>query len=762
VSASLPPRNQRPPVQPTSSWTERDLIDQIPNLLGAEACLLHPRKGYDGGPGGGDFDVAVRELDMQWPLRARGIRVCQCIRHSPGGWYWVIEASERVVAIDALDDPQGIGQLNFPTRLAFGNNGSQVLAIRAAFVTMKRLAKRMRDQRDWEPIFGLARTNPSAYTQCLEACLGSRLGQQVGRSVLAGWAPDDDAWKRTLLSLRLRRIRTPRRAATLFIGSLERLLGRLLQPTGLIVVVVGPDGAGKSTLASSLIHGCGPFFWKTRRIHWRPALLPRIGALVGRRTTDPETPHLSKPNGRIVSIAVLFYYWLDFLLGTWLKLMPLRVRSALIVVERGWWDILVDPRRYRLQVPGGLTASLGRLLPTPDLTLVLDAPAPVLLQRKQELAEAELQRQGDLWRELAQRRPTSYSVVDASQSESHVQSAATEEVVSLLEKRTAARTGPGWLGLRHGGRVSWMIPRGSRRAALEALRVYQPMTPKGRLAWEVARGAARLGALRLLPRGEAPDRAIRQALAPHIPPRGTLAVARSNHAARFVALIVDRTGAARAFAKVALDQGGREALDREASAIRTLGPFLSPPLRAPQIVQHEDGLLLVEAVEWRPRLRPWELSADVARALGDFYATGQTTQEMGPAHGDFAPWNLLETKDACVVVDWESGSMASPPFYDLFHFLVQSCALLGRPTQREVLQGVTTAEGDLARLVQAYADGAGISADDVSQHFLTYLRTSPSALDPTGPNYRAGIRVREQLERSLVGAPAAANSGDSL
>jgi hypothetical protein len=239
-------------------------------------------------------------------------------------------------------------------------------------------------------------------------------------------------------------------------------------------------------------------------------------------------------------------------------------------------------------------------------------------------------------------------------------------------------------------------------------------------------------------------------------------VARSNHAARFVALIIDRTGTATAFAKIALDQAGREALNREASSITTLGPLLSAPLRAPQILQHEDGLLLLEAVDWRPRLRPWKLSADAARALGYFYATGGPTHEVGLAHGDFAPWNLLETKDAWVVVDWESGSEAAPPFYDLFHFLVQSCALLGRPTQREVLQGVTRTEGDLARLVQAYADGAGISADDMSRHFLTYLRISSSALDPTGPNYGAGIRVRQQLEGVLVRASSAGYSGEGL
>ena len=388
MSASSPSRSPRlrPRACPQGS-NERSSTNRLPELLGEDVCLLHPRLGYDSGPGGGDFDFAVREIDLQWPLRATGARVCQCIRHSPGGWYWVVETPDDVFAIDALDDPHGIGQLNFPTALAFEADDRDIAAIRAAFVTMKRLVKRMRGRAKWDPIIAMAGTDPRSYAKCLEHAWGA--GSDKG-SVARYWPveyPMRGSGEGPSYSLRLRRIRTPQRAAILLLRSMERLVGRFGHPTGLLVVVVGPDGAGKSALASSLMARCGVFFWKSRRIHWRPSLLPRLGAFVGGRPTDPETPHRSTPHGRMTSIAVLLYYWVDFLLGTWLKLNPLRVRSALIVVERGWWDILVDPRRYRLQVPPGLTAALGRLLPNPDLTLVLDAPAAALAAAEAGAAE---------------------------------------------------------------------------------------------------------------------------------------------------------------------------------------------------------------------------------------------------------------------------------------------------------------------------------------------------------------------------------------
>ena len=749
MSASSPSRSPRPSTSSLSPGNDRDFIDeQAPELLGEEVRLLHPRLGYDSGPGGGDFDFAVREIDLQWPLRSIGVRVCQCIRHSPGGWYWVIETPGDVLAIDALDDPDGIGQLNFPTRLAFEADDGDLAATRAAFVTMKRLVKRMRGRAKWDPIMAMASGDPGGYVRCLEACLGRRLGQQVSRSVLAGRTPDDEAWKRAQLSLRLRRVRTPRRAATLLVRSLERAIDRVREPTGLIVVIAGPDGAGKSALAESLLDRCGPFFWKTRRLHWRPGLLPPLGAILGRHATAPDTPHRSRPHGQMVSVAVLLYYWLDFLLGTWLRLKPLRLRSALIVLERGWWDIVVDPRRYRLRVPEWLITMLGRFLPDPDLTLVLDAPSEVLLQRKQELPDTELRRQVQVWRELARRE--SYSVMDASRSESEIQAVAREEVVCFLEKRTAARTGPGWVGLPHSSMARWMIPRGSRSATLTGLRVHQPMTPRGRLAWAAASAAARLGGFSLLPRGDAPDLAVRQVLASHIPPRGTVAVTRSNHPARFIALIIDGSGAPNAVAKIALDRAGREALEREGSALRTLGPLLPAPLQAPRIMDEDDGLLLLEPIPWRPRARPWELPVDVAHSLGRFHASKGTTNEGGFAHGDFAPWNLLRVDDAWVAVDWESSEQDAPPFYDLFHFLVQSCALLGRPSQEAVLQGIAMAEGELAPVVDAYGRGAGVPIRDASRHFLTYLQASRSTLIPSAPDYRSGMRVREEFERRLV------------
>lgn len=182
---------------------------------------------------------------------------------------------------------------------------------------------------------------------------------------------------------------------------LERdVAGRGERREGRFILLVGPDGSGKSTLGGRLVEELKDRFEGTRQLHWRPTLLPQAGAFLGRSVGDTSSPHAKEPHGRILSTLVLLYYWLDFFLGGWLKTWVLKRRGELIVMERGWQDIAVDARRYRLQISPRLVFAMASLLPVPDLILVLEAPTEVLLDRKQELSAFELERQAAAWRRV--------------------------------------------------------------------------------------------------------------------------------------------------------------------------------------------------------------------------------------------------------------------------------------------------------------------------------------------------------------------------
>jgi thymidylate kinase len=203
---------------------------------------------------------------------------------------------------------------------------------------------------------------------------------------------------------------------------------RRLSSRGRFVLIVGPDGSGKTTLARRMTETAADHFAESLHIHWRPRVLPRAGGAVGIELGDPSEPHAREPRRALPSAVMLAYHWLDFLLGSWFRILPARRRGGLIVMERGWLDIAVDPRRYRLTVSPRVVELLGRLLPAPDLALILRADPALLVGRKAELPVEELARQNRRWEQVVFPRQTTRIVIDAGQSGSAI----LEQAVSAI------------------------------------------------------------------------------------------------------------------------------------------------------------------------------------------------------------------------------------------------------------------------------------------------------------------------------------------
>jgi thymidylate kinase len=511
---------------------------------------------------------------------------------------------------------------------------------------------------------------------------------------------------------------------------------------GLIVVLAGPDGTGKSTLARRLPEACANSFSGYTHRHWRPGLLPWPSKVLGTGVGDPTKPHDRAPHSTLVSTARVLYDWTDFLLGTLVQLHPARRRGHLVVLERGWWDLAVDQKRYRLDVPPQLIRILGRLLPRPDLVLVLQAPAHVLLARKQELSVEELTRQLNAWQNALPRR-IARSYVDVSPPFEEVVDDARRQILVAANRQNYAPTGQGWAGLPRRKSPRWLLPRGPRRVARSALLIYQPVTFKGRAAWEIARRLAGAGAFKLLPKGETPPDAVREAVRPYLSSEGTVAVTKSKYVSgKFVALALDEDGTCRAVAKIGLQGRARDRINKERHAIERLGHLLPPPVAAPRVLGQDDGVLILDVVTPRPRLQSWRLPEEVAYALGVFFRAGcDASGNAGPAQGDCAPWNLMKTDDGWVLVDWELARYDVTPFFDLFHYLTESHAMLGRPSISAIEKGLR-GQGWVARVVDAYAAGAGADARDARPMFSSYLQSEQSQwldTDPRTAQARRGL-----------------------
>ncbi len=167
----------------------------------------------------------------------------------------------------------------------------------------------------------------------------------------------------------------------------------------LLVAVLGTDGTGKSALIAALTEQLAPAFDGVHQFHLRPRLVRPQPA------KGPWQPHMRPPYGRLMSLVKLAGMLADYTAGYRARLRPLLRRRALVLFDRYYDDILVDPLRFRYRGPLWLARLTARLIPRPDLFLVLDCDEAGLMARKPELPPAELRRQIAAYRILAARLP---------------------------------------------------------------------------------------------------------------------------------------------------------------------------------------------------------------------------------------------------------------------------------------------------------------------------------------------------------------------
>lgn len=160
-----------------------------------------------------------------------------------------------------------------------------------------------------------------------------------------------------------------------------------------------------------------------------------------KETGMPVTaPHDERPRGALGSIVALLVIFLDYTLGFAFVLRPFLARSGLIVFDRYYQDLLVDPIRYRYGGPMWLAKFLARFIPPPDLLfLVLDAREEVILSRKREVAPEELRRQREGYRQFTLGAAKRATLVNTDRGIERTLGEATQFIVKFLTQRFQRR-----------------------------------------------------------------------------------------------------------------------------------------------------------------------------------------------------------------------------------------------------------------------------------------------------------------------------------
>jgi len=170
-----------------------------------------------------------------------------------------------------------------------------------------------------------------------------------------------------------------------------------------IVAIVGVDGVGKSTLVGAVkreLMDRLPILDVEIR-HWRPSFLRSLKRLLNRRhgpdTGEAVPPRRSPGHGQLLRLA---YYALDFWIGGWWRDRRAAVRLIAVVYDRCILDMIVDPVRFGLKSAFGVRF-VRRIVPGPDLVVLLHDDPDRIRARKSELEVEEISHQQSAWLALA-------------------------------------------------------------------------------------------------------------------------------------------------------------------------------------------------------------------------------------------------------------------------------------------------------------------------------------------------------------------------
>jgi len=160
------------------------------------------------------------------------------------------------------------------------------------------------------------------------------------------------------------------------------------------VVFLGPDGAGKTTLLGLVENELAARDVDFARYYFAPGYLKRYRPLG--TPTITTNPHAGRQYGTGLILMKILLMLFEFNMG----LPKVKRRNKIVLFDRFIHDLLVDPRRYRMNKVRWWMRAMLKFAPRIDLGIIITAPPEVIQARKQEVPKEETERQVNAYKEI--------------------------------------------------------------------------------------------------------------------------------------------------------------------------------------------------------------------------------------------------------------------------------------------------------------------------------------------------------------------------